>query len=167
MKPIISPTTFETKVLSVDFEDVDMTFDVPFERPVYEDLLYIRSDDGVVESVSSQSLLLNTKRLENALGADVTRKVIDTALDNLRNRNPSLSSRLPVDFDFETLIKDRNIQTPSELQSWIEYNQSVIDRINEHQNTKVSWQSWFAKYNKSDNANKADDGASVEPKNKA
>lgn len=164
MKPIISPTTFETSVLSVDFKNVDMTFDVPFERPVYEDLLYIRSDDGVVESVSSQSLLLNTKRLENVLGADVTRKVIDTALFNLRQHNPSLSSQLPADFDFETLVKDRNIQTPSELQSWIEYNQSVIDRINEHQKNKVSWRSWFAKYNKSDTSAKVDDGASVESK---
>lgn len=164
MKPIISPTTFETSVLPVHF-DVDMTYDVSFEKPVYEDLLYLRSDDGVVESVSSQSLLLNTKRLENALGADVTRKIIDTALDNLRTLNPSLSSQLPEDFDYETLIKDRNIQTPSELQSWIEYNQSVMDRINEHENTKVSWQSWFAKYNKFDKSDKKDDGASVEPKN--
>lgn len=167
MKPIISPKIVETSVLPVDFANSDMTYDIPFERPVYEDLLYIRSDDDVVESVSSQSLLLNTKRLENVLGADVTRKVIDTALDNLRNRNPSLSSQLPVDFDFETLIKDRNIQTPSELQSWIEYNQSVIDRINEHQNTKVSWRSWFAKYNNSDTSDKSDDGAFVEPKNKS
>lgn len=150
MKPVISPKIVETSVLPVDFDNMDMTYDIPFERPVYEDLLYLRSDDGVVESVSSQSLLLNTKRLENALGSDVTRKIIDTALDNLRTLNPSLSSRLPEDFDFETLIKDRNIQTPSELQSWIEYNQSVIDRINEHENTKVSWHSWFAKYNKSD-----------------
>ena len=164
MKPTISPTIVETSVLPVHFDDVDMTFDVPFERPVYEDLLFIRSDDGVVESVSSQSLLLNTKRLENVLGADVTRKVIDTALSNLRNHNPSLSSQLPSDFDFETLVKDRNIQTPSELQSWIEYNQSVIDRINEHNKTKVSWRSWFAKYNKSDTSDKPDDGLSVEPK---
>lgn len=164
MKPIISPTIVETSVLPVKFDDVDMTFDVPFERPVYEDLLYIRSDDGVVESVSSQSLLLNTKRLENVLGADVTRKVIDTALSNLRQHNPSLSSQLPADFDFETLVKDRNIQTPSELQSWIEYNQSVIDRINEHQKNKVSWRSWFAKYNKSDTSSKVEDGTSVEPK---
>lgn len=164
MKPIISPKIVETKVLPVHF-DVDMTYDVTFEKPVYEDLLYLRSDDGVVESVSSQSLLLNTKRLENALGTDVTRKIIDTALDNLRTLNPSLSSQLPEDFDYETLIKDRNIQTPSELQSWIEYNQSVIDRINEHENTKVSWQSWFAKYNKFDKSDKKDDGTSVEPKN--
>lgn len=164
MKPIISPTIVETSVLPVKFDDVDMTFDVPFERPVYEDLLYIRSDDGVVESVSSQSLLLNTKRLENVLGADVTRKVIDTALSNLRNHNPSLSSQLPSDFDFETLVKDRNIQTPSELQSWIEYNQSVIDKINEHQKNKVSWRSWFEKYNKSDTSGKVEDVASVESK---
>lgn len=159
MKPIISPKIVETSVLPVDFENLDMTFDVPFEKPVYEDLLYLRSDSGVVESVSSQSLLLNTKRLENSLGADVTRKIIDTALDNLRTLNPSLSSQLPEDFDFETLIKDRNIQTPSELQAWIEYNQSIIDHINNHENTKASWRSWFAKYNKKD------DGTSVEPKN--
>lgn len=165
MKPIISPKIVETSVLPVDFENVDMTFDIPFEKPVYEDLLYLRSDDGVVESVSSQSLLLNTKRLENALGADVTRKIIDTALDNLRTLHPSLSSQLPENFDYETLIKDRNIQTPSELQSWIEYNQSVMDRINEHENTKVSWQSWFAKYNKFDKSDKKDDVTSVEPKN--
>lgn len=167
MKPIISPKTFETSVLPVDFDNVDMTYDIPFEKPVYEDLLYIRSDDGVVEFVSSQSLLLNTKRLENALGSDVTRKIIDTALDNLRSRNPSLSSQLPDDFDFETLIKDRNIQTPSELQSWIEYNQAMIDRINDHEDRKASWRSWFAKYDKSDKSDKSDDGASVEPKNKA
>lgn len=165
MKPIISPKIVETSVLPVDFDNMDMTFDIPFERPVYEDLLYLRSDDGVVESVSSQSLLLNTKRLENALGVDVTRKIIDTDLDNLRTLNPSLSSQLPDDFDYETLIKDRNIQTPSELQSWIEYNQSVMDRINEHENTKVSWQSWFAKYNKFDKSDKKDDVVSVEPKN--
>lgn len=167
MKPIISPKTFETSVLPVDFENCDMTYDIPFEKPVYEDLLYIRGDNGVVESVSSQSLLLNTKRLESALGSDVTRKIIDTALDNLRSRNPSLSSQLPDDFDFESLIKDRNIQTPSELQSWIEYNQSMIDRINDHEDRKASWRSWFAKYNKSDTTDKIDDGASVEPKNKA
>lgn len=159
MKPIISPKIVETSVLPVDFENLDMTFDVPFEKPVYEDLLYLRSDSGLVESVSSQSLLLNTKRLENVLGSDVTRKIIDTALDNLRTLNPSLSSQLPEDFDFETLIKDRNIQTPSELQAWIEYNQSIIDHINEHENTKVSWRSWFSQYNKKD------DGTSVEPKN--
>lgn len=167
MKPIISPKIVETSVLSVDFDNLDMTFDVPFEKPVYEDLLYLRSDSGLVESVSSQSLLLNTRRLENALGSDVTRKIIDTALDNLRNCNPSLSSQLPDDFDFETLIKDRNIQTPSELQSWIEYNQSIIDQINDHEDRKVSWRSWFAKYNKSDSANKVDSGASVESKNNA
>lgn len=161
MKPIISPKIVETSVLSVDFENVDITFDVPFEKPVYEGLLYLRSDSGVVESVSSQSLLLNTKRLENSLGADVTRKIIDTALDNLRTLNPSLSSQLPEDFDFETLIKDRNIQTPSELQAWIEYNQSIIDHINDHESRKASWRSWFAKYNKKD------DGVSVEPENKA
>lgn len=165
MKPIISPKTFETSVLPVDFENMDMTYDIPFEKPVYEDLLYLRSDDGVVESVSSQSLLLNTKRLENVLGADVTRKIIDTALDNLRTRNPSLSSQLPDDFDYESLIKDRNIQTPSELQSWIEYNQSMIDRINDHEDRKASWRSWFAKYDKK--SDDVDDGTSVEPKNKS
>lgn len=167
MKPIISPKIVETSVLPVDLSVCDMTYDIPFEPPVYEDLLYLRSDVGVVEFVSSQSLLLNTKRLENALGVDVTRKIIDTALDNLRNCNPSLSSQLPDDFDFETLIKDRNIQTPSELQSWIEYNQSIIDQINAHEDCKVSWRSWFAKYNKFDKSDKSDDGASVEPKNKA
>ena len=118
-------------------------------------------------SVSQSRYLLNTKRLENALGSDVTRKIIDTALDNLRTLNPSLSSQLPDDFDYETLVKDRNIQTPSELQSWIEYNQSIIDQINDHEDSKASWRSWFAKYNKSDNANKVDSGASVDPKNKA
>lgn len=167
MKPIISPKIVETSVLSVDFDNLDMTFDVPFEKPVYEDLLFLRSDSGLVESVSSQSLLLNTKRLENCLGVDVTRKIIDTALDNLRTLNPSLSSQLPEDFDFETLIKDRNIQTPSELQAWIEYNQSIIDHINDHENRKASWRSWFAKYNKFDKSDKKEDGVSVEPKNNA
>lgn len=144
MKPIISPTTFETKVLSVDFEQPLSEHSILFEPPVYEELQCVQCGDSVT-LVSSQSFLLNSKRLEAALGYDSTKKIVDTALRNLQTSRPSLSSKLPSDFDFTQIIKDRNIQTPSELQSWIEYNQSVIDSYNRSAQVKKSWKTWFAK----------------------
>lgn len=149
MKPIISPTTFETKVLSVDLEQPLSEHSILFEPPVYEELQCVQCGDSVT-LVSSQSFLLNTKRLETALGYDNTKKIVDTALRNFQTSRPSLSSKLPSDFDYTQIIKDRNIQTPSELQSWIDYNQSVIDRYNHSAQVKESWKTWFAKRKSSD-----------------
>lgn len=146
MKPILSPKTTDTSILSVDFEQPLSEHSILFEPPVYEELQCVQCGDSVT-LVSSQSLLLNTKRLESALGYDNTKKIVDTALRNLQTSRPSLSSRLPSDFDYTQIIKDRNIQTPSELQSWIEYNQSVIDNYNRSAQVKKSWKTWFSKRN--------------------
>ena len=149
MKPILSPKTTDTSILSVDFEQPLSEYSILFEPPVYEELLCVQCGDSVT-LVSSQSLLLNTKRLESALGYDNTKNIIDTALRNLQTSRPSLSSKLPSDFDYTQIIKDRNIQTPSELQSWIEYNQSVIDSYNRSAQVKKSWKTWFARRNASE-----------------
>lgn len=149
MKPIISPKIIDTSILSVDFEQPLSEHSILFEPPVYEELQCLECGDSVT-LVSSQSLLLNTKRLETALGYDNTKKIVDVALRNLQTSRPSLSSKLPSDFDFTQIINDRNIQTPSELQSWIEYNQSVIDKYNRSAQVKKSWKTWFAKRNSSE-----------------
>lgn len=149
MKPILSPKTTDTSILSVDFEQPLSEHSILFEPPVYEELQCLQCGDSVT-LVSSQSLLLNTKRLETALGYDSTKKIIDVALRNLQTSRPSLSSKLPSDFDYTQIVKDRNIQTPSELQSWIEYNQSVIDSYNRSAQVKKSWKTWFARRNASE-----------------
>lgn len=159
MKPIISPTTFETKVLPVDFNSPLKPTAMLLERPVYEELQCVECGDAVT-LVSSQSFLLNTKRLENSIGYDSTKRLVDTALRNLQMARPSLASQLPDDFDFTQLVRDRNIQTPSELQAFVDYHQSVIDDYNKSAAVKKSWKTWFARRNSSEPKPKVD-----EPKN--
>lgn len=156
MKPIISPTTFETKVLPVDFDSVPKPTAILLERPVYEELQCVECGDAVT-LVSSQSFLLNTKRLENSIGYDSTKRLVDTALRNLQMSRPSLASQLPDNFDFTQVVKDRNIQTPSELQAYIDYNQSIIDDYNKSAAVKKSWKSWFARRNASLESKPKDD----------
>lgn len=156
MKPIISPTTVETKVLPVDFNSPLKPTAMLLERPVYEELQCVECGDAVT-LVSSQSFLLNTKRLENSIGYDSTKRLIDTALRNLQMARPSLASQLPDDFDFTQVVRDRNIQTPSELQAYIDYHQSVIDEYNRSAAVKKSWKTWFSRRNASLESKSKDD----------
>lgn len=149
MKPILSPKCVSTTILSVDFDSTPKPTAILLERPVYEELQCVDCGDSVT-LVSSQSFLLNTKRLENSIGYDSTKRLVDTALRNLQMARPSLASQLPDDFDFTQLVRDRNIQTPSELQAFVDYHQSIIDDYNKSAAVKKSWKTWFARRNASE-----------------
>lgn len=89
-----------------------------YERPVYEDLMYDVDSNGSVIISSFDKLILNAERLGNLLGTDTARAVIDAARENLGRPISDMSN-----FDDNQLmsfIKSRNIQTPSELQSWLD-----------------------------------------------
>lgn len=89
-----------------------------YERPVYEDLMYDTDDNGSVIISSFDKLILNAERLGNLLGADTARAVIDAARENLGRPIADMSNY--DDNQLMSFIKSRNIQTPSELQSWLD-----------------------------------------------
>lgn len=89
-----------------------------YERPVYEDLMYDTDDNGSVVISSFDKLILNAERLGNLLGADTARAVIDAARENLGRPIADMSNY--DDNQLMSFIKSRNIQTPSELQSWLD-----------------------------------------------
>ena len=103
---------------------VSLHSDIPscsklFQPPVYEELLYAHDDKGTLCKVSSDSLLLNAERLGNLLGADTARAVIDGMRDSLArpsvSEGDSLSDEQIIDF-----IRDRGIQSRSEMKAWID-----------------------------------------------
>ena len=89
-----------------------------YERPVYEDLMYDTDDNGSVIISSFDKLILNAERLGNLLGTDTARAVIDAARENLGRPIADMSDY--DDTQLMSFIKSRNIQTPSELQSWLD-----------------------------------------------
>lgn len=89
-----------------------------YERPVYEDLMYDTDDNGSVIISSFDKLILNAERLGNLLGTDTARAVIDSARENLGRPVADMSNY--DDNQLMSFIKSRNIQTPSELQSWLD-----------------------------------------------
>lgn len=99
-----------------------------FQPPVYEELLYVHDDKCTLCKVSSDSLLLNAERLGNLLGADTARAVIDGMRDSLARPSVSDGDSLSDDqiIDF---IRDRGIQSRSELKSWIDAIESRSDEI--------------------------------------
>lgn len=90
-----------------------------FQPPVYEELLYAHDDKGTLCKVSSDSLLLNAERLGNLLGADTARAVIDGMRDSLARPSVSDGDSLS-DEQIIGFIRDRGIQSRSELKSWID-----------------------------------------------
>lgn len=89
-----------------------------YERPVYEDLMYDTDNNGSVIISSFDKLILNAERLGNLLGTDTARAVIDAARENLGRPIADMSNY--DDTQLMSFIKSRNIQTPSELQSWLD-----------------------------------------------
>ena len=89
-----------------------------YERPVYEDLMYDNDSNGSVIISSFDKLILNAERLGNLLGTDTARAVIDAARENLGRPIADMSNY--DDTQLMSFIKSRNIQTPSELQSWLD-----------------------------------------------
>lgn len=102
-----------------------------FQPPVYDELLYAHDDKGTLCKVSSDSLLLNAERLGNLLGADTARAVIDGMRDSLARPSvsdgDSLSDEQIIDF-----IRDRGIQSRSELKSWIDAIESRSSDIKDY-----------------------------------
>lgn len=129
-----------------------------FQPPVYDELLYAHDDKGTLCKVSSDSLLLNAERLGNLLGADTARAVIDGMRDSLARPSvsdgDSLSDEQIIDF-----IRDRGIQSRSELKSWIDAIESRSSDIKDYF-AYLKMQS----VGKSDP--KSDDPKSDEPKSK-
>lgn len=99
-----------------------------FQPPVYEELLYQCDGKGTMCKCSSDSLLLNAERLGNLLGADTARTLIDDMRDSLARPSVSDGDTLTDDqiIDF---IRDRGIQSRSELKSWIDAIESRSDEI--------------------------------------
>ena len=89
-----------------------------YERPVYEELMYDTDENGSVIISSFDKLILNAERLGNLLGTDTARAVIDAARENLGRPIADMSNY--DDTQLMSFIKSRNIQTPSELQSWLD-----------------------------------------------
>ena len=90
-----------------------------FQPPVYDELLYAHDDKGTLCKVSSDSLLLNAERLGNLLGADTARAVIDGMRDSLARPSVSDGDTLS-DEQIIGFIRDRGIQSRSELKAWID-----------------------------------------------
>lgn len=90
-----------------------------FQPPVYEELLYTHDDKGTLCKVSADSLLLNAERLGNLLGADTARAVIDGMRDSLARPSVSDGDTLS-DEQIIGFIRDRGIQSRSELKAWVD-----------------------------------------------
>lgn len=93
-----------------------------------EDLKQIISPDGVITMVTDQFLLLNTERLRSVLGEDTYRAYIAS----LSGTAPSSLSQLRSKMSDEQLldsVKDRYIQHPSELRSYVEGLDSRLQEL--------------------------------------
>lgn len=93
-----------------------------------EDLKQIISSDGVITMVTDQFLLLNTERLRSVLGEDTYRAYIAS----LSGTAPSSLSQLRSKMSDEQLldsVKDRYIQHPSELRSYVEGLDSRLQEL--------------------------------------
>lgn len=80
--------------------------------------MYDTDSNGSVIISSFDKLILNAERLGNLLGVDTARAVIDAARENLGRPIADMSNY--DDTQLMSFIKSRNIQTPSELQSWLD-----------------------------------------------
>lgn len=89
-----------------------------------EELKQIVSEDGVITMVSDQFLLLNAERLRNVLGEDTYRAYIASLSASPASPLSQLRAKLSDD-DLLDSVKDRYIQAPSEIRSY-------IDGLDEH-----------------------------------
>lgn len=84
-----------------------------------EDLKQVVNRDGVITMVSDQFLLLNAERLRNVLGIDTYNAYIASLSGSSPSPLSSLRSKMSDD-DLLSSVKDRYIQHPSEIRSYIE-----------------------------------------------
>lgn len=105
---VISGTNFPEKIFN------------PYTPPSYAPLTKQDNGDGTFSIVSDISLLINERALIDRIGIDNVRRMLNdfntpqgSAFDRWRK---GLS-----DQDLLHMVKPRNIQTPSELNSWFTY----------------------------------------------
>lgn len=105
---VISGTNFPEKIFN------------PYTPPSYAPLTKQDNGDGTFSIVSDISLLINERALIDRIGIDNVRRMLNdfntpqgSAFDRWRK---GLS-----DQDLLQMVKPRNIQTPSELNSWFTY----------------------------------------------
>lgn len=151
---------FPTDRLSVDSTFISFSNDIPFEKPVFEELLFDISDnDKEVVHHSSQRLLLSSQRLSSVVGADTARSIVDQCLNNLRSSNSSLFDDIQgIDkLDLSEIVRSRFIQTPSEFQAYINHLDETLKRSKEEKSVKQYFADCFKSYvSRSSNSVKSD-----------
>lgn len=111
---------------------------VPSISPI-EDLKQIVSNDGVITMVTDQFLLLNAERLRNVLGEDTYRAYIASLSASPASPLSQLRAKLSDD-DLLDSVKDRYIQHPSEVKSYIQGLDARLQTLKESIERKISEQ---------------------------
>lgn len=93
-----------------------------------EDLKQVVNRDGVITMVSDQFLLLNAERLRNVLGEDTYRAYIASLSGTAPSSLSQLRSKMSDDQLLDS-VKDRYIQHPSELRSYVEGLDSRLQEL--------------------------------------
>lgn len=104
-----------------------------------EDLKQIVSSDGVITMVTDQFLLLNAERLRNVLGEDTYRAYIASLSASPASPLSQLRAKLSDD-DLLDSVKDRYIQHPSEVKSYIQGLDARLQTLKESIERKISEQ---------------------------
>lgn len=102
-----------------------------------EDLKQIVSKDGVITMVTDQFLLLNAERLRNVLGEDTYRAYIASLSASPASPLSRLRARLSDD-DLLDSVKDRYIQHPSEVKSYIQGLDARLQTLKESIERQIS-----------------------------
>lgn len=121
-----------------------------------EDLKQIVSKDGVITMVTDQFLLLNAERLRNVLGEDTYRAYVASLSSAPASPLSQLRAKLSDD-DLLDSVKDRYIQHPSEVRSYV---QGLDARL---QTLKESIERQIAEQQQSTVPPQSSDGAVVAP----
>lgn len=104
-----------------------------------EDLKQIVSKDGVITMVTDQFLLLNAERLRNVLGEDTYRAYIASLSAPPASPLSQLRAKLSDD-DLLDSVKDRYIQHPSEVKSYIQGLDARLQTLKESIERQISEQ---------------------------
>lgn len=112
---------------------------VPSISPI-EELKQIISKDGVITMVTDQFLLLNAERLRNVLGEDTYRAYV-ASLSSAPPASPLSQLRAKLsDDDLLDSVKDRYIQHPSEVKSYIQGLDARLQTLKESIERQISEQ---------------------------
>ncbi len=111
---------------------------IPSISPI-EDLKQIVSKDGVITMVTDQFLLLNAERLRNVLGEDTYRAYVASLSASPASPLSRLRAKLSDD-DLLDSVKDRYIQHPSEVKSYIQGLDARLQTLKESIERQISEQ---------------------------